>query len=237
MTFVFFAGISVVLVPIGLGAAALAQLFRSFHSELYIAGGLLMIALGILAVLGKGFSIIPMPKRAGKLVGIKSVFALGVFSGAATSCCAPVLAGVVTLAVISGAFWKGLIVTFAYVFGMVFPLFISAWLYDKFKLQESRLIQGKTFSISLGREIFSVHSTNLIAGAIFLFMGGILLFLGISGEAFWAPETQIVLGEALNRWSGMFISELMKISDIIWGGIIIALFVFFVYSIRKNHEK
>ncbi|MCP6726655.1 MAG: cytochrome c biogenesis protein CcdA [Patescibacteria group bacterium] len=237
MTFVFFAGISLVLVPIGLGAAGLAQLFRSFHSELYIAGGLLMVALAVMAVLGKGFSIIPMPKRAntsGQPVGVKSVFTLGVFSGAATSCCAPVLAGVVTLAVISGAFWKGLIVTFAYVFGMVFPLFISAWLYDKFKLQESKLIQGKNFNFSfMGKEL-SVHSTNLIAGAIFLFMGGILLFLGITGEAFFAPESQIAMGESLNLWSGSLLNKLMEIPDVIWGGLIIAAFAFFLYSVRKT---
>ena len=236
MTFVFFAGISLVLVPIGLGAAALAQLFRSFHSELYIAGGLLMVVLGVMAVLGKGFSIIPMPQRgdtSGKTTGVKSVFALGVFSGAATSCCAPVLAGAVTLAVISGAFWKGLIVTFAYVFGMVFPLFISAWLYDKFKLQESRLIQGKNFSFSILGKTYFLHSTNLIAGGIFLLMGGVLVYLGVSGDAFWAPSTQIAMGEALNLWSGKLLNTLMQIPDLIWGALIIAAFAFLAYSARK----
>ncbi len=236
MTFVFFAGISLVLVPIGLGAAALAQLFRSFHSELYIAGGLLMVVLGVMAVLGKGFSIIPMPQRGNmseKRSGVKSVFALGVFSGAATSCCAPVLAGAVTLAVISGAFWKGLIVTFAYVFGMVFPLFISAWLYDKFKLQESRLIQGRNFNFSVLGKTYSLHSTNLIAGGIFLLMGGVLVYLGVSGDAFWAPSTQIAMGEALNLWSGKVLSTLMQIPDLIWGTLIIAAFAFLVYSVRK----
>lgn len=31
MTFIFFSGIAVILVPIGLSAAGLAQLFRDFH--------------------------------------------------------------------------------------------------------------------------------------------------------------------------------------------------------------
>src|SRR3989344_697764 len=121
MTFVFFAGIAVVLIPIGMGAAALAEVFASFHKEMYLLGAALMFFLAVLAVRGKGLVLVPMPKRwAPKMDGGRpeSVFLLGVFSGAATSCCAPVLAGAVALAVISGVFWKALVVTFAYVFGM-----------------------------------------------------------------------------------------------------------------------
>src|SRR3989344_1093892 len=171
MTMVFFAGIAVVLVPIGLGAAGLAQLFQNFHMELYVVGGLLMIFFGVLAIRGQGFSLIPMPKRFALLQGeghhVKSVFLLGMFSGAATSCCAPVLAGAVTLAVISGAFWKALIVTFAYVFGMTFPLFAAAYFYDRFKLDQSRFIKGKVLEIKLGAKTLFVHSTNLFAGIVF----------------------------------------------------------------------
>src|SRR3989344_9444508 len=61
MTFVFFAGISAVLVPIGLGAAGLAQFFKDFHKELYIFGGLLMLVFAVMSFLGKSFSV-PMPK-------------------------------------------------------------------------------------------------------------------------------------------------------------------------------
>jgi len=145
MTFVFFAGIAVVLIPIGLGAAGLAQLFRNFHEELYIVGGLVMILFAVGAVIGKGIHLPFMSKMrtTGDLSHPKSVFTLGVLSGAATSCCAPVLAGVMTLAVLSGGFWNALIVTFAYVFGMVFPLFIAAYFYDRWHIENSRLIQGK----------------------------------------------------------------------------------------------
>ena len=45
MTLVFFAGIAAVLMPIALGAAWLASVFRDFHRELYVVGGLLLIAL------------------------------------------------------------------------------------------------------------------------------------------------------------------------------------------------
>jgi len=105
MTFIFFAGLSTVLVPIGLGAAGLAQVFQNFHQELWIFGGLFMITLAVLSFLGKSLAM-PLPGRMKEKLKMesgnhsKSVYGLGVLSGAATSCCAPVLVGAMTLAVI-----------------------------------------------------------------------------------------------------------------------------------------
>jgi len=236
MTFVFFAGIAVILIPIGLGAAGLAKVFGNFHNELYIAGGLLMVVFGVGAFLGKGMTLIPMPKRMMPNIDMassQSVFMLGLFSGAATSCCAPVLAGAVTLAVISGAFWKALVVTFAYTFGMTFPLFVTALLYDRFKLEESRLIQGKLFEVHVGQKTIVIHSTNLLAGGVFLAMGVILLVLGTSGNAYWAPESQVAIGNALNRWANALVEALMRIPDAIWGTAIISFFLYLIYRARK----
>ena len=240
MTFIFFAGISIILVPIGLGAASLAQIFRSFHKEMYIFGGLLMIAFAVLAVAGKGFALIPMPKRMMPKIDAahpKSIFLLGMFSGAATSCCAPVLAGAVTLAVISATFWKALIVTFAYVFGMTFPLFITAYLYDRFKLESSRFVKGKLLEIKFGAKTFFVHSTNIFAGAVFLVMGAVLLALAFSGNAFFAPSFQVEFGKALNTWSQSALDVLFIIPEFIWAIIIIGIFSFFIYKARKHSEK
>jgi len=239
MTFIFFLGISVVLIPIGLGAASLAQLFRSIHQEMYVVGGLLMFVLAVLSILGKGLSLFPMKNRLkmdnSGVMHTKSVFLLGIFSGAATSCCAPVLAGVVTLAVISGAFWKGLIVTFVYVFGMTFPLFIAAYFYDKFKIEESRLIKGKLWQINLGEKLIFVHSTNVLAGAIFFLMGAVLLALGLSGDAYWAPDYQVRIGETLNIWSQQLLIKLSSVPESLWGILIVGFFIFLAYRASKSY--
>lgn len=245
MTFIFFAGIAAVLIPIGMGAAVLAEVFRDFHKELYIAGGLFMLVLAVFSVLGKSISIIPMSKRLTAKGGgsgdggmnKKSVFMLGIFSGAATSCCAPVLAGVVALAVISGTFWKALIVTFAYVFGMVIPLFIAGYFYDRFKIEKSKLIVGKIMEFKLGAKKLSVHSTNLFAGAIFLVMGVILLVLAYFGDAFWAPSYQVEIGGALNRWSLGVFGVLDNVPNIVWGIVLVGTFLFFAYKAKRNNKK
>lgn len=239
MTFVFFAGISVVIVPIGLGAAGLAQIFRDFHKELYIFGGLFMLLLAVMSVLGKGISM-PLPKRIQSKMNpsnAKSVFVLGIFSGAATSCCAPVLAGAMTLAVISGTFWKALIVVFAYVFGMTFPLFITAYFYDKYKINQSKIIKGKLLEMKFGLKTFYVHSTNLISSAIFLIIGATMLVLGLSGNAFWSPHAQAKVGRTLNTWTQNVFESLTIIPEAVWGVIIIGFFFFFFYKVKKSSDK
>ena len=226
MTFIFFAGLAVILVPIGLGAAGLARLFGDFHKEMYLVGGFFMIFLAFLAMSGRGWALLPMSKR--KIIEpggpkVKSVFLLGIFSGAATSCCAPVLAGAVTLAVISGVFWKALIVVFAYIFGMTFPLFLTAYFYDKFKLENSRLIRGK--------------NTNLISALVFLAVGLILLILAFSNNAFWAPSFQVGIGKALNKWSQNVLEALDILPNVLWGLVIVGFFFFLLYKILFRNKR
>jgi len=240
MTLVFFAGISLVLVPIGLGAAGLAAIFQNFHREMYIFGGLLMLVLAVMAIAGKGLAMIPMSKRLKpglKATSAKSVFVLGIFSGAATSCCAPVLAGAVTLAVISGAFWKALIVTFAYVFGLTFPLFILAYFYDKLKIAETKIIKGKLLELKFGAKSYYLHTTNLLAGIIFFFMGLMLLYLAFSGQAFWSPAWQASLGQSLNLWSQKATQTLTQVPEGIWAVIILAIFFFFAWQAKRKKAK
>jgi cytochrome c biogenesis protein CcdA len=242
MTFIFFAGLSTILVPIGLGAAGLAQVFQSFHKELWIFGGAFMIFLAVLSVFGKGLSI-PLPKRAKEMLKMeagnhgKSVYALGLLSGAATSCCAPVLAGAMALAVVSGAFWKAIIVVFAYVFGMMFPLFLTAYFYDKYKIEKSKLIQGKTFSVPLGAKTISVHSTNALASAMFFVIGAIMLTLGVSGNAYWSPEHQVAIGKSLNTWSTDLFAFLDTVSDVVWGVLVVGIFLYFVFFLLRFNSR
>ena len=60
-----------------------------------------------------------------------SVFTLGIFSGIATTCCAPVLAGVLALSVLPGSVFWGMMYTLSYVLGMVAPCFLSLYFWIK----------------------------------------------------------------------------------------------------------
>lgn len=239
MTFIFFSGISVILVPIGLGAASLAVVFQRFHSEMYMIGGLFMVVLGVMAVFGKGLTMIPMAKRSIDMSSLnsKSVFLLGIFSGAATSCCAPVLAGAVTLAALSGTFWKAMAVTFAYVFGMTFPLFLTAYFYDKYNIADSKIIKGRVLKFGVFGKRLYVHSTNLLSAAMFLIIGAILAYLGFTHNAYWSPSLQGKIGRTLNIFSIRAVEYLSFVPNIFWAIIIFSVFFWWLAKMLKSGSK
>ena len=170
---------------------------------MFIVGGLFMVFLTALTLLGKSFSFLPKKLRPSSqnFDSSQSIFVLGIFSGAATSCCAPVLAGALTLSALAGSFWKALVVILAYVFGLVFPLFLSAYFWDKYKIERSKFIQGKILTYNFFGKTRYIHSTNLIAALIFLIMGAILLALAFSGNTFWSHAFQAQVGQNLQRFS------------------------------------
>src|SRR6266852_3550108 len=176
MTFLFAAGIATVILPIAMGASVLRQLLTTQHTAIYVTGGALMLALAIYVLLG-GQIHLPMPgRRAGGKTGILSVYSLGIFSGIASSCCAPVLAGVIALSSVAASFWMALGLGTAYVFGMVVPLFIIALLWDRYDWRASRLFRPRTFTWKLGPFVRAITLTNLASGILLLLIGGGMLW-------------------------------------------------------------
>ena len=182
MTFIFFFGVATILVPIGLGVAYLTQLFKGYHTQVFYIGGILMLLISYLAFSGKKFSMpfkqLPLFKKH----NILSVYGLGLFAGLASSCCAPVLAGVLTLSALSLNLFQALVLTLTYVFGMVFPLFILAYFWDSFNWSESRLVRGIIIRFKFFGKEFSIHSSNLLTGVIFLIIGIYILYLAATNQ-------------------------------------------------------
>jgi cytochrome c-type biogenesis protein len=178
LTFVFAAGLALVLVPITLGMSLLAGAIARYHVPLYIGGGLLMLALAALAFSGRMWSL-PSALRAPDTTkgDTASFFALGVFSGVASSCCAPVLAGVMTLSVLSGSALGGLGLGLAYVFGMVFPLFVMALLWDKARLGERKLLRARAVRVRLAGRVVVTNTVNIAVAVGFVVMGGFIMAL------------------------------------------------------------
>ena len=185
MTFIYFLGLLVVFLPIGLGAVALTQLFSSYHNLIFSAGSIFLIFLGIILLLGIQFSLPFNVHPQLKNANIGSVFSLGVFSGIATTCCAPVLAGVLALSILPGSFLLGGAYTLAYVLGMVVPLFIIAF--------------RKTVGYSLfGRKI-RLTASNLISGSMFLGFGVFVFYLSLTGNLVSHSSYQVSINIYLTK--------------------------------------
>ncbi len=179
MTFLFAAGIATIILPIALGAAVLQRLLTAQHTAIYVTGGLVVLALAIYVLLG-GQMHLPMPgRRAGGKTGVLSVYTLGIFSGMASSCCAPVLAGVIALSSVASSFWLALGLGTAYVFGMVAPLFAIALLWERVGGRVSRLFQPRAFTWRLGPLRSTLTATNLASGLLLALIGGSMLWVGL----------------------------------------------------------
>lgn len=183
MTFLFAAGVATVILPLAVGAVFLQRLLISQHTIIYVAAGILLLALATFTLLG-GKLHLPMPgRRASGRTGPLSVYSLGMFSGVATSCCAPVLAGVIALSGAAGSFAMAVGLGSAYVFGMVAPLFVLSLLAERVDWRESRLFKPRRLTWHIGPLRRTITGTALTSGLLLAVMGVATLVLGLTSDA------------------------------------------------------
>ena len=188
MTFIFAAGVATIILPLALGANALRTVISSQHLLIYVVAGAFMILLAGFMLVG-GQLHLPMPGRPATTAGGPwSVYTLGVFSGVASSCCAPVLAGVIALSSVAGSFWAALTLGVAYTFGMVAPLFLISLLWDARDWRKSPLFRPRTFRYRLAGHDIALPATNLASGLLLGVMGLASLYIGLFREAMPTPK-------------------------------------------------
>lgn len=183
MTLIYSLGIFVVMLPVVLGAKALAAFFFRTHDYTYLIGGIFMMVVAGLSFLGVK---LPMPRfksqnTAGK-PDVASTFTLGIISGITSACCAPVLIGVMTLSAFSPSMVQALGVGAAYVLGMVTPLYLAAAVVHEKNLLKSPWLKKKVTTLNLFGKDFPIFISNLVASAIFFLTGLMTLTLLALGK-------------------------------------------------------
>jgi len=231
LTFVFAAGLGVVLVPITLGMGLIAGAVARYHQPLYYAGGVLMFALAGLALSGRMWSLPSFLRAPDTSRGdTASFFALGVFSGIASSCCAPVLAGVMTLSVLSGSPIGGFTLGVAYVFGMVFPLFVMALIWDKAKLGEKTFLRAKPVRFRVAGRLVATNTLNIAVAVAFVVMGAFVIALAGSAEMTGGSAFQTAASEALTGVFSRVQDFLSPVPELVLGLGILAVAAVFVWA-------
>ena len=224
LTLVFALGLAVILIPITLGVGLLATTLARFHTPLYVGGGILLLVLAALALSGKTWSM-PSFIRAPAVdrADTAGVFALGIFSGVASSCCAPVLAGVMTLSALSSSLVGSVGLGVAYVFGMVFPLLLMGLFWDRLRLGERRLFSARAVKIQVAGRTIHTNTVNVIVAASFTFMAGFVFFLAANGNTTVAPSFQLSIGRWLSVVFLRVTTILKPVPEPILGGLLLAL--------------
>ena len=237
MTFIYSLGILTIFLPLGLGIAALGSFFADNHSLFFTIGGVFMLLMGLAMLLGKSFMLpVHVHPRLQKY-DFGSIYVLGVFSGIATTCCAPVLAGVLALSVLPGSIWLGSLYALTFVIGMVIPLFIMAVLIDKTEVIKKFESLKRRVNYSLfGRKI-SISLSHLVSGIVFSAFGlFILIYERLNPDVFGTGyQLQInLLAARLTRFIDRLTSS---IPDVAWAILFIALFLLIGWKAYQQATK
>ncbi|MFE7516647.1 cytochrome c biogenesis CcdA family protein [Streptomyces sp. NPDC057540] len=207
-TGILYAGLATTLVPLGAAGSLAGRFFYGHRDLLVTTGGWLIIGLGVLQILGLGFTSRRIAEASGRIrpTSALSVYALGLVYGLAGFCAGPILGSVLTVAALSGSPAYGGLLLAVYALGMAVPLFVLALLWDRYDLGRRRWLRGRPLRI--GR--FEVHSTSLLSGLFFLALGTLfLVFDGTTAlpgllsvdDSFAVEERVAVLGRSVPDWA------------------------------------
>lgn len=236
LTFVFAAGLALVLIPITLGISLVAATISNYHAPLYYAGGALMLALAAYSLIGRMWTLPSFLRPPDTTAGdTGSFFALGVFSGIASSCCAPVLAGVMTLSALSGSVAGGVALGLAFVLGMTFPLFAMALLWDRFSFGDRSWLRARAVTIPLGRaRRLHTNTVNIAVAVAFAVMGGAVIVLAGTGRMTGGPGFQTAIGRFLTRIFGRVLSWTAPIPEAVLGLAVLSVAALFVVAALRG---
>jgi cytochrome c-type biogenesis protein len=193
---IFAGGIATVMLPIVLGIGLLSQVLASHHREVFFGVGLFLVLLALQVLSGRPWTL-PVPMLRLRVSGSTpaGIYALGVVSGFASSCCAPVLAGVAVMSALAGSALGALALGFAYVLGMVFPLLLAVLFWDKFQLGLRMGGLPRLRRLRAGSR--ELPWADVMAGAMFLVIGTLALYIAYTGQSTYLPDWLT----GWNRWA------------------------------------
>jgi cytochrome c biogenesis protein CcdA len=233
-TAVFYLGLAATLVPLGMGISAVSRLVYGQRSTLIVVSGLVIIALGLLQLLGSGFGFGPLSRMRGKVRGESTgaTFALGAVYGFAGFCSGPILGAVLTVAAASGQIARGAMLLAIYALGMAVPLFLMAALWDRFDLGRRSWLRGR--ELSIGR--LRLHTTSLISGVMFIVLGAVFIaYEGTSALSGLYEENGLVdLAYTAEGWASSFAKS---VPDALVLAVALVAALFLAIAAYRRHRR
>jgi hypothetical protein len=194
---------------------------------------LLLLALGFVSLTGVNWAL-PFMKGAPDVSRTDSagVFALGVFSGAASACCAPVLAGALTLSALSPGLLGSAGVGMAYIFGMVFPLVLMTLAWDRLK-PEHRALGSRRVSLNVGRLHIQTTRSGVAASIMFFAMAIVLLVVTFTGSSLSTGATA-GMSRQIEGFLQPILARLEWIPDLAAGALLVAIAVLAIWLSARS---
>lgn len=179
---VFYLGLVLTLVPLGVGVGALGSLVAGHRGVLIAVTSLVLVVLGVLHALGLGVDLgrhLPgaerLRQKSSQGSGYSRSLLLGAVGGIAGFCAGPILGAVLTLALGQGGAARAGFLLAVYGAGMVVPMMVLAALWHRLGGRARSLLRGRGFTV-LGRRL---HTTSVLTGVLIIALG--ILFWTTNG--------------------------------------------------------
>ncbi|MBI4447852.1 cytochrome c biogenesis protein CcdA [Candidatus Woesearchaeota archaeon] len=183
MTLIFFFGFSLIFVTMGVIAGFLGEQSLAVLQNVWLVtlAGIFLIIMGILALVGKGFSSFIKFNHRFKN-DVPGTFFFGIsFALGWTACLGPVLAGILGIGAILHNLWYSALLLFFYSLGNMVPLFVLSVFYDKLTFLQNPIIKGKVITFNFLGKNFYTHTTNILSGLIFIILGALIIIFKGTG--------------------------------------------------------
>lgn len=175
-TGIFYLGLITTLVPLGILAGAVGAFLLQYQGVLIAVAALLVIALGVVQVLG--IQLPTLTRRQSQHTGSNiTVYALGAAYGVAGVCTGPILGSVLTIAAVGANPVYGGILLALYALGMTLPLLVLALLWKQIASSKAAWLRPRM--VHIGRWSNSWHA--IIAGTLSILLGLFLVVVGTEG--------------------------------------------------------
>ncbi len=187
-TLFFMLGLASMFTILGIFAGSLGRFALMYKRDLMIISSLFLIIFGSLSIIGKGIKFDNV-KIKYKRTPVGSIL-FGAFFGLIwAGCIGPVLGFMLVLAANTGTALAGGLLLFIHSLGLLFPLLLFSLFLSKLPSKGKfwRFMKGKLFHFKIFKKDFYVHSTNLITGSLFLFLGVLMFFeatFGVTNSLF-----------------------------------------------------
>ncbi len=159
------------------------------------------------------------------------MFVLGVFSGAATACCAPVLAGAVALSALNQSWVGGLAMGGAYLMGIVAPLVAIALLFQGAK----KKVRDPKFTLELGGYRKRISLSRLVGAVVFGASGLFFIGLALAGESQSGNSAQRWISRQLNHHVATHAGQIPN--WVMWPTLALFAAALLFLVVRPRHQK
>ena len=139
-----------------------------------------------------------------------------------------------TLSALSRSAVGGITLGIAYVFGMSFPLFVMALIWDKARLGERGILRARAVTLRLGARSLTTSTVNLAVAVAFVIMGVLVMVLAGSKSMTGGTEAQAWASNALATTFVHIQGFLSPVPEWIQGAALLAVVVVFIWAMLRD---